>query len=336
MLYNFCAASSINLFSKKITTEVLPNMVNDSTGIVFSDCPILKKRCSGKKQWPDGTIYQGDFRFGHPHGKGKITYADGGEFEGEFERGYPHGHGICSYKDGSRYEGDWYMGYKDGEGVYTFPQGHEYVGEFASDKIDGKGVILFTTGEAYNGDWKDGLAEGNGTFIRKDGSRYIGKSKEGKRHAEGMIVWETGDTLKGNWYEGKLNEEATYIFSDGSSLLSYWEDGELQDGDITYITSKGQELWGTAKSLVKDINQLNMNMLQTTENNLQLAFYGFAMEYNATGNIEEAEKNLAIAFQFIEPNDNNPNNIMIASLFNKMKNEKPEEGLANANTLFSF
>jgi len=336
MLFNFCFANSTDFFSKKITTVILPQMTNDSTGVVFSDCPILKKRCSGKKQWADGTTYEGEFRFGHPHGKGIITYAEGGAFEGEFEKGYPHGHGICTYEDGSRYEGDWYMGYKDGEGVYTFPGGHEYVGEFANDKIEGKGVILFSTGEAYNGDWKDGLAEGEGTFIRKDGSKYIGKSKAGKRHAEGMIVWESGDTLKGNWQYGKLHEEATYVFADGSSLLSYWEDGELQDGDITYITSKGQELWGTAKTLIKDINELNTSLLEPTENNLQLAFYGFAMEYKATGNVEEAEKNLAIAYQFIEPNDNSPTNIMVATLFNKIKNIKTGEALADANTLFSF
>ena len=336
MLSNLIFANSNNLFSSPILTETLSNMNNDSAGIVFSDCPIIKKRCSGKKQWADGTTYEGAFRFGHPHGKGMITYADGGMYEGEFEKGYPHGRGMCTYPDGSRYEGDWYMGFKDGEGVYTFPKGHEYVGEFANDQIDGKGVILFTTGEAYNGDWKNGLADGEGVFIRKDGSQYIGKSKAGKRHEEGMIVWETGDTLKGNWYDGKLTEEANFIFSDGSSLLSYWEDGELQDGNITYITSKGQELWGTAETLVKDINQLNNSMLASTENNLQLAFYGFAMEYNATGDNKEAEKNLAIAFQFIEPTDNSPTNIMIAAMYNKLKNIKPDEALADANTLFRF
>jgi len=335
-MLQFCQAHSNNLFSSKFITVSLPDMVNDSTGVVFSDCPILKKRCSGKKQWADGTVYKGEFRFGHPHGKGVITYADGGSYEGEFEKGYPHGHGVCIYNDGSRYEGDWYAGFKDGEGIYKFPSGHEYVGEFANDNIDGKGAILFTTGEAYNGDWKDGLADGSGIFIRNDGSKYIGKSKSGKRHTEGMIVWESGDTLKGNWYDGKLVEEATYIFSDGSSMLSYWEDGELIDGDITYITSNGQELWGNVKSLIKDINQLNTSLLEPTENNFQLAFYGFAMEYNASGNMEEAEKNLEIAFQFIEPNDTSPTNIMVAAIFNKIKDEKTGEAFANVNSLFRF
>jgi len=335
VLTNFIFANSTEFISSN-DLKSLPNMVNDSTGIVFSDCPIVKKRCSGKKQWADGTLYKGEFRFGHPHGKGIITYADGGAYEGEFEKGYPQGHGKCTYPDGSRYEGDWFMGDKDGEGVYTFTEGHEYVGEFANDQIDGRGVILFTTGEAYNGDWKDGLADGDGVFIRKDGSQYIGHSKAGKRHAEGMIVWESGDTLKGNWYNGKLNEEATYVFSDGSSLLSYWKEGELQDGDITYITAKGQELWGTAKTLVEDIHQLNASMKESTENNLQLAFYGFGMEYIAAGNQQEAEKHLATAFKFIEPNDNSPTNIMIATLFNQIKNTKSEEPLANANTLFRF
>jgi hypothetical protein len=39
--------------------------------------------------WANGTVYEGDFVNGMPHGKGRMTAADGSVFEGNFVNGKP-------------------------------------------------------------------------------------------------------------------------------------------------------------------------------------------------------------------------------------------------------
>ena len=43
---------------------------------------------------PDGSIYEGEFRDGVPHGQGGMTRKDGGRYEGEFRDGEPTGEGT--------------------------------------------------------------------------------------------------------------------------------------------------------------------------------------------------------------------------------------------------
>ena len=55
----------------------------------------------GKCQFPDGQIYDGEWRDGKPEGLGVKTWPDGRKYDGEFFQGKPVGVGVKTYQDGS-------------------------------------------------------------------------------------------------------------------------------------------------------------------------------------------------------------------------------------------
>ena len=56
----------------------------------------------------DGSIYEGEFKFGKKYGKGKLTNINGSVYEGEFYKGKKHGEGKLMNADGTiSHEGNW-------------------------------------------------------------------------------------------------------------------------------------------------------------------------------------------------------------------------------------
>lgn len=55
--------------------------------------------------WPDGKSYEGDWKDGMMHGKGKKTWANGKFYEGDLERGKSHGKGKQIFPDGRTFHG---------------------------------------------------------------------------------------------------------------------------------------------------------------------------------------------------------------------------------------
>ncbi|MDG1848876.1 MAG: RING finger domain-containing protein, partial [Flavobacteriales bacterium] len=83
----------------------------------------------------NGTVYEGAFEDGKPHGKGRMTYANGAIYEGAFEDGKPHGEGKMTYKDGTVYEGEWKDAKPTRQGKVTFSQGAlDKIGKFFYDQ----------------------------------------------------------------------------------------------------------------------------------------------------------------------------------------------------------
>ena len=66
--------------------------------------------CTGTRMWASGDVYEGDFKDGKQHGKGKYTLASGDVYEGDFKDGKQHGKGKYSSADGTTYEGIWVDG----------------------------------------------------------------------------------------------------------------------------------------------------------------------------------------------------------------------------------
>ena len=86
----------------------------------------------------DGRVnFEGDFVNDNPHGYGKLTWSNG-LYEGHFKDGLWHGKGKMIFADGGSYAGGWREGKKDGRGKYTFPTGgrvHE--GEWKAGVLQG-------------------------------------------------------------------------------------------------------------------------------------------------------------------------------------------------------
>lgn len=192
---------------------------------LLADCNKKSEYCTGTRKYADGSVYEGEFRFGKAHGWGKIVWPDGSTYEGEFQHDFRHGEGTQKLSNGATYEGSWKSGFMDGKGTYTYACGHRYTGDFVEDQMEGTGTILMANGESYEGNWKNNLPNGAGVFTRVDQSRYIGNNKKGKRHGEGLVIIENEVEFSGNWTNGLLNGAATFNFANGNKIISYWKNG---------------------------------------------------------------------------------------------------------------
>ena len=55
---------------------------------------------------PDGTIYEGQWKFRERNGQGTLTFPDGRKYVGEFKSGQRHGKGTMTWLDGRQYIGE--------------------------------------------------------------------------------------------------------------------------------------------------------------------------------------------------------------------------------------
>lgn len=70
----------------------------------------------GKAYFPNGQMYDGEWKEGVMHGRAKEYYVDGTlKFEGEYKDGYRDGFGKSYHRNGNlSYEGEWKKGEKAG------------------------------------------------------------------------------------------------------------------------------------------------------------------------------------------------------------------------------
>ena len=78
-------------------------------------------------------------------------------YEGEFKQGQYHGKGRYIFEDGETYEGNWKMGKKHGRGVISYPRnGVRFEGLFENDLKHGKGRYVFADGQIQYGIYREG------------------------------------------------------------------------------------------------------------------------------------------------------------------------------------
>ncbi|MBC8260035.1 MAG: molecular chaperone Tir [SAR324 cluster bacterium] len=111
------------------------------------------------------------------------------KYEGNWKYGKKHGKGKYFFLNGDRYEGNWKYGKKQGEGTYFFSNEDKYVGSWKQGKKDGQGTYYFSDGDKYEGTWRAGKAHGTGTYTYPDGEKYIGEWKEGLKHSQGNLIF---------------------------------------------------------------------------------------------------------------------------------------------------
>jgi len=85
---------------------------------------------------------------------------DGGVYEGEWKDGKKHGRGRYKSADGDVYEGC----YKDdnlyGQCTATYASGAVYEGGFEDGKRHGKGKTTWANGDVFEGGWNNGWVRG--------------------------------------------------------------------------------------------------------------------------------------------------------------------------------
>ncbi len=111
---------------------------------------------SGTYSAPDGSRYEGQWKYRERNGRGTLTYPDGRVYTGEFKSDRRHGKGTLVYPDGRRYVGDFVNGQRTGQGTMTYPDGTKYSGGFTDGQRNGHGVLIYPDGRRLEGEFKDG------------------------------------------------------------------------------------------------------------------------------------------------------------------------------------
>ncbi|MEO1625717.1 MAG: hypothetical protein AAFV25_11220, partial [Bacteroidota bacterium] len=113
MRSNNCMTSTLVLmilifpFFLSASTPLTINSTDNDDNI----CSKKEKYCEGKRTFKDGSSYEGEFKYGEPHGWGILTWPDGDVYEGEFEDGFRHGKGEQRFVNGDVYAGNFVYGY---------------------------------------------------------------------------------------------------------------------------------------------------------------------------------------------------------------------------------
>ncbi|MDW7693387.1 hypothetical protein R9C00_01410 [Flammeovirgaceae bacterium SG7u.111] len=148
-------------------------------------------------------VYKGKIRRGVRHGYGVCTWPDGSKYEGMWKYGTMTGKGTFTYK-GNTYDGLWLNGKKDGRGKLTYADGSVYEGEFKNDVKHGVGKLTLPDGSFHEGEWKFDKCNGWGKHEWATGTIYVGNWKNDEMHGSGTLVYADGrveqGTFKNNEY----------------------------------------------------------------------------------------------------------------------------------------
>ncbi|XP_010626192.1 MORN repeat-containing protein 1 [Fukomys damarensis] len=179
-----------------------------------------KKHGRGKLLFKDGSYYEGDFVDGEITGQGCQHWAcSGNTYSGQFVLGEPQGHGIITYRAGGRYEGELCCGLREGQGILVDPDGQVYQGSFHDNKRHGWGQMLFKNGDKYEGDWIRDGRQGHGVLRCADGSTYEGQWHSDVFSGLGSLAHYSGVTYCGLWINGHPTAPATKILILGPEVL---------------------------------------------------------------------------------------------------------------------
>ncbi|XP_045046365.2 MORN repeat-containing protein 1 isoform X1 [Desmodus rotundus] len=157
----------------------------------------------GKLLFKDGSYYEGEFVDGEIVGEGcRHWAATGNTYSGHFVLGEPQGHGIMKYGAGGYYEGALSHGMREGHGCLVDQDGNAYWGSFHSNKQHGRGHMAFRNGDTYDGDWVRGQRQGHGVLRCVDGSTYEGQWHNDVFSGLGSMAHCSGVVYRGMWVNG--------------------------------------------------------------------------------------------------------------------------------------
>lgn len=200
----------------------------------------------GKYVWPDGDSYEGDFHEDKIHGRGLfISVVLGEEFDGTFKKNTDTGDEISDPMLGSLRNGDGYC-------VYNSPhecEGYSYRGNWKNSYWDGNGILTrdipgglgekkFMMIERYEGDFCDGKISGQGVADYRGGENHPWKQYRGawlsnQWHGDGTLKFLNGNEFVGSLVQSKLDFGSLY-YSNGDEYRGRFVDGLRHDSSAFF------------------------------------------------------------------------------------------------------
>ncbi|MFC1750397.1 C13 family peptidase [Pseudomonadota bacterium] len=193
---------------------------------------------------PDGSLYQGAFKDGLFHGKGKLTWSNGSWFEGEFKQGLFNGSGTLRTFSGDKYAGEFEDGSFSGEGTLEFSFGDIYAGEFKKDNPHGQGTYTGENGDVYSGEFVAGNFTGEGSITYKNGSTYQGRVEDWQHQGEGVFTLPTGKQYSGDFEEGEPKGHVTLKYENDDLYEGEMAGWDLFHGPGRYTLATGDTFEG--------------------------------------------------------------------------------------------
>lgn len=107
-------------------------------------------------------------------GQGIQVYPDGKMYEGEWKNDLYYGHGKMAYQDGSIFEGSFKRGIRHGLGKFTTTSGIKIEGNWIRDKLHGFILTTWPSGKIYDGIFWKGVPKGYGKIVKNRKVIYCG------------------------------------------------------------------------------------------------------------------------------------------------------------------
>ena len=190
-----------------------------------------------KVEYPDGSVYEGEFKDMHRNGKGVYTLKNGDVYSGEFFYDRMWGTGEYRFFNGDVYKGTFKNNVKEGRGEYVFANGNRYVGSFSNNMRNGEGVFTYADGSVYEGCYlNDKKNDDNAkmTIVRenKETDIYVGAFVNDVRHGIGTYTFSNGDSYTGEFKANYISGHGVYTWESGRTY-----EGEFLNGAIVKDTT---------------------------------------------------------------------------------------------------
>ncbi len=153
--------------------------------------------------------YNGEIKYGKPHGLGITIFLNGTKYMGEWKNGEKHGQGKLIFSDGTKFSGEW-QGNKPWNVIRYDTKGrihNEYVDGVKQKNTKKEGILFFRKGKD-NFDWFD-------TGDEKTDYKYSGEIENGKPNGWGKFSYPSGYYYEGHYKEGKAHGKGSFSFPDG-------------------------------------------------------------------------------------------------------------------------
>ena len=227
---------------------------------------IRYKHGKGAFLYPDGDVFQGTWKYNHPHGSGEL-FTKQGFYMGQVNEGNIEGQGRMKYANGSTYSGQWGAptmcqasllngleyadGMPNGEGTFTFVDGATATGTFRRGRPEGKRVEYKTTkGTTKTGPMVRGVLHGlNCRYYDRAGVTIEGRFQDDKWEGNGLYKVDPkfgGFETEGHGNLGMGQGVAKTTWSNGDRYWGFYKDGfrhgthgEFMYGDVEDIVRHG-------------------------------------------------------------------------------------------------